>query len=111
MDGEPIDLAREYDKVRLRSWSDGGRGPWDRITVELGQLSDGTWYSHTTERGLPHTAWVWPDRESAERDVERLKAKRSGWVDVPASFNARGEPEGGELGPWRRVGGGWELDR
>jgi hypothetical protein len=109
MDGEPINISWQFGKNRKRRWLDEGAGPWDQVHVELGQLSDGRWYSHTTERAVKPNAWAWPDRESAERDVERLKSARTGWVDVPASYNARREPEG-ELGPWRLVGDRWVLD-
>lgn len=110
MDGEPIDLAHIWDKTRLRRWRAGDGGGWWQVHVTLGHLGDGRWFSETTERGLRVNGWAWPTREDAERDVERLKAGRDGWVDAPARFNAFGEPEGGELGPWRRVGGGWVLD-
>ena len=109
MDGEPINLAHIHDKERLRRWRSSHGGGWREITVTLGQLGDGRWFTETTETGLAVNGWAWPDREAAERDIARLKTGRDDWVDVPAAYNARGEPQG-EVGPWRAVGGGWVLD-
>jgi len=110
MDGEPIDLAHVHDKQRLRRWKTGHGGGWREVYITLGRLPDGRWFTHTTQSALRVNGWAWPTREAAERDIERLKAGRDGWVDVPAAYNARREPVG-ELGPWRQVGERWVLDR
>jgi hypothetical protein len=109
MDGEPIDLAQLWDKTRLRRWHTAGNGPWDEVDIELGQLGDGRFYSHTTEPAVVPNAWAWPDRARAEEHVTELLAERTGWVDAPAWFDARGQPHG-ELGPWKKIGRRWVLD-
>lgn len=109
VDGQPIDITREYGRKPARAWWSPGAGPWDEATIYLGQLADRRWYTTTTERTVNPNAWAWPKRERAEEHVAELLAQRDDWQHTPAYFDGGGQPHG-ELGPWRKEGRRWVLD-
>lgn len=110
VDGVPIELHLIHGLDRRERWRHGGSfGGWQSFSISIGALTDGRWYSHTTERGLRHNSWAWPDEDAARAHLAELKAPHDDWVEVPAAFDAQMRPA--TPGPWVRVGSGWRRPR
>lgn len=91
-----------FGKDRVQSWRTGHAGGWEAVTVSIGVLPDGRWYSDTTQRGLRVNSWAWPDEESARAHADELMGVGE-WVEIPAAYDGN-EPV---RGPWVMRDGGW----
>jgi hypothetical protein len=101
--GEPIDLLQVHTKRRRRQWRSGQVGGWNERHVCVGELLDdsGRWFVEDTKG----PAIAYPTEQDAQRAADELMAAAATtWTEGPAEFDARSQP----IGPWRRVGTGWE---
>lgn len=104
--GEPIQIHSIYGLDRRERWRHGGSfGGWQSYSISVGVLPDGRWYSHHTERGHRHSAWAWPDEDTARAHLAELKTPHDDWIEVPAAYDATMRPA--TPGPWIRVGSSW----
>lgn len=102
MDGEPIQLHLFHGLDRVQRWRSGHAGGWEAVSVSVGVLPDGRWYSATTQRGLRENSWAWPDEQQARTHAAEMMAEGE-WVEVPAAYR-RNVPL---RGPWVLRDGGW----
>jgi hypothetical protein len=105
VDGEPIQLHLIYGLRRIEKWRHAHIGGWQSYSVELGQLPDDRWYSHTTQRAVMPCSWAWPDEDTARAHLAELMAGHDDWIEVPAAYDALMQPA--TPGPWVRTGGSW----
>jgi hypothetical protein len=98
--GEPIQAWLVGPVIRLRRWYHEPPDPHLRRWVTVGRLDDGRWFVEIGERCRAYT-----DEATAQDVADREMAGAGPWVEIPAAYDAHGQPA--TPGPWARIGAGW----
>lgn len=105
--GEPVELSALHGVRRVARWHRADRNPHAELTVAVGQLPDGRWYVDLS--GPNRQTRAYPGEGQAWDVARRLMANTSGWVEVPAAYDADGQPA--TPGPWEKIGSVWRRPK
>ncbi|MER7331650.1 MULTISPECIES: hypothetical protein [unclassified Micromonospora] len=103
-DGERIEPWLLHHVRRIQRWQYGHTTHWASRHVTIGLLADGRWMVEHTDVTVGCRAYR---DEQRARDVAAELTAVGEWVEVPAAYDAAGQPVGDG---WVRRGGSWWRD-